>query len=130
MISSSGKLHYGPSNRLVVWVDQSISDYYRSLLPKAWYVRPQYHRAHITVVRNGKENPVNMEHWGKYEGEIIPFEYEPRVYWGQVYYFLRVQSKRIGDIREELGMPRYRGGAPQDVNCYHITVGNVKDALQ
>ena len=122
---SSGALRYGPGIRAIVEVDQGIANYYRSLIPKYHYVQPQMYAAHITIVRTGKETPKNMASWGKYEGEEIPFVYENQIHTDGNYWYLNVQSDRIGDIREELGLPRFRFG---DRNYYHITIGNVKDA--
>ena len=63
-----------------------------------------------------------MEHWGKYEGEQIPFRYDNEIGFDPPYYFLRAYSKRIEDIREELGLARHR---PR-FNDFHITIANVK----
>ena len=80
MIKLTGKLHYDYSKsygyRLVVEICPGISMFYRSLIPK-WYQLSGGLRAtpHITVVRQGK--PKNLAAWGKYEGEIIEYEYSP-----------------------------------------------------
>lgn len=124
---SEGVLKYGPGIRAIVEVDQGISDLYRNLCPRYLYVQPQMYKAHITVVRTDKETPKNMDFWEKYEGELIPFSYERRVYSDGTYFYLTVMSDRIGDIREELGLPRYRfGELGSDRGGYHITIGNVK----
>lgn len=111
-----------PGIRAIVRVDQGISDFYRSLIPKCYYVKPQMFRAHITVVRNLKERPVNLDKWGKYEGEKIPFLYQNIVENDGPYYFLRVKSPRIEEIRIELGLRKHR----DQFKGYHITIGNVK----
>ncbi len=124
---SKGVLKYGPGIRAVVMVDQGISDLYRKLCPKYLYVQPPMYPAHITVVRTDREVPKNMDFWNKYEDEVIPFSYERRVYSDNTYVYLRVTSDRIGDIREELGLPRYRfGELGSDRGGYHITIGNFK----
>ena len=85
--------------------------------------------AHITIVRLNKEQPSNMDVWGKHEGRKINFEYEPGVHRDDKYFWINAYSEEIGDIREELGLPRYRddtnfGGVKR--NEYHITIGNIK----
>lgn len=129
MFTTTGILQYGPGLRAVVWADQGIADLYRSLIPKYYYAAPQMYPAHITVVRLKKESAKNMDVWSKYEGEVIPFQYENEIRFDGTYFYLNVQSDRIGDIREELGLPRFRfGDLGADNCCYHITIGNVKDA--
>lgn len=128
MFKASGPLRYGPGIRMIVEVEQGIADYYRKMIPKYYYVQPQMYNAHITVVRTAKETPQNMSVWGKYEGEIIPFTYENEILTNGIYWYLNVQSNRIGYIREELGLPRFRfGDLGSDKKCYHITIGNVKN---
>ena len=127
-----GVMHYD-QKRAVVWVDNDIAEYYRSLIPKAKYVQSQAQKAHITVIRATSnkqiEVPTNLEAWGKYEGEKVSFEYEPQIKFDAPYYYLDAWSDRIGDIREELGLPRFRhtdlGKAP--FQSYHITLGNIKN---
>ncbi len=107
-------------NRTVqLHLDPDLIKYYRSLLPKAWYVKPPMADSHISVVRPFEEP--NRLLWRKYEGERICVDYWLPVYTDGLYYWLDADSERIGDIREELGLVRYRIG-----NCYHITIGNLK----
>ncbi len=126
-----GVMHYDRA-RAVVWVDQGIADFYRSLIPKSKGVQSQAQKAHITVVRATSqkqiEAPTNVEAWGKYEGERIPFEYDPEIKFDSPYWFLEAWSERIGDIREELGLPRFRHTdlAKPPYKSYHITLGNIK----
>ena len=128
LFHDKGIFRYGPGVRAIVEVDQGISDYYRKLIPKYYYVQSQMYKAHITVVRTEKESPKNMNVWGKYEGEEIPFTYDNHVYNDANYWYLNVQSDRIGDIREELGLPRFRfGEIGSNRNGYHITIANNKN---
>jgi len=120
---------YGPGIKASADIDQNISNYYRSLIPKYYNVKPQMYPAHITIVRLNKEQPTIMENWGKYEGKKISFEYDANVQRDDKYFWINAYSEDIGDIREELGLPRYRddtafGGIKR--NEYHITIGNVK----
>lgn len=120
---SEGRLEYGPGIRAVIWVDKSFVNY-RKFVPKSRTVNPQMYLPHITVVRTGKEQPItNQEVWGKYEGEMIPFTYDSEIHFDGLYYYLNINSERVGDIREELGLPRYRF---DDNKKYHITIGNAK----
>lgn len=110
---------------MVIWVDKGISDFYRSMIPKYHYPQPQMYDAHITVVRTGLEQQnIAMEHWGKHSGEEIVFQYSNVVKFDGKYFFLDVDCDRIGDIREELGLSRYRRN---DNKKYHITIGNNKN---
>jgi hypothetical protein len=122
MHKSTGILRYGPDIRAIVEIDRNIGKYYRSLIPKYCFVRvPMYH-PHITVVRLKKESPSNLVNWGKYEGELIEFEYSGIIKFDGKYYYLDAYSDRIGKIREELGLSFYRMG----FDSYHITIGNAK----
>jgi hypothetical protein len=117
---SDGILEYGPEIRAVVWIDPNIALYYRKLMPQYLDLQPQKYPAHITVVRLHKEIP-NLENWNKYAGEKILFSYENKIYFDGTYYYLNAYSDRIGEIRMELGLPKFRFG-----NSYHITLGNSK----
>lgn len=124
MHTSTGVLNYGPGIRIIVSIDQGIADYYRSLIPKYYYVQPQKYRAHITVVRTNKETPTKFTAWGKHRDQKIAFQYDPYINCDGKYWFLDATSEQIGDIREELGLPRFRFS---DRGCYHISIGNCKD---
>jgi hypothetical protein len=122
--SSHGTLRYSNNpNKLIVEVDQQLSDYYRkSLFLK---INPQRYPAHISVVR--KEQP-NLDSWGKYEGELVEFNYSGEVFNDGVYYWLAVQSFRLEDIRKELGLPLISDitMSPSKTHRFHITIGNLK----
>lgn len=85
--------------------------------------RPMY-RAHITVV-NGRHEPQACEHpaWGKYEGELIHFTYTGEIHFAKGKWFLKCRCRRMGDIREELGLSRIFAVRPP-----HITIARVTDA--
>ena len=127
MFTSTGILQYGPHIRAVVSINQGIADFYRKLIPKYCYSQPQLYPAHITVVRLKLETVKNMEFWNKYEGEEIEFSYDNTIGFDGIYYYLNIQSERIGDIREELGLARFRfGDLGADKLCYHATIANIK----
>ncbi len=114
--------------KLVVEVDQGIADFYRALIPKARGVNRQRYGAHISVVR--KEVPLDLSKWGKYHGEEVEFTYDNEVKWGQVYYWLNCFSKKLEDVRTELGLPvssQYTRPPGSWIKCFHMTVGNVKE---
>jgi len=112
----------GSRPQAAIYLPQEFGRYYLSLIPRELNVQPQAYPPHITVIRTGVEFPPNMDAWGKYEGEEVEFVYEPKIDTDGLYYYLNVESDRIGDIREELGLPRYR----KDNKGYHITIGNTK----
>jgi hypothetical protein len=126
---SKAIIKYGPDLQIVALIDETICQYYRSLIPKYYYPKPPKHKSHITVMRLKKETPVNLEFWNKHEGRKISFSYEPLINFSGKYFWLDAQSQEIGDIREELGVPRYRDDGIYQVrafNSYHITIANLK----
>ena len=131
LFTSRGILRYNSDNnglpKLNVLVDQGISDFYRSLIPKYETARRQMYAAHISVVR--KEVPTNWQYWGIYEGEEVEFTYCNIVNRGTVYWWLNAFSKRLETIRTELGLPissMYTRPPDGWVRCFHITIGNSK----
>lgn len=83
---------------------------------------------HITVVRMGRDTPQYIEHWNKYEGKSIIFEYDPYIYIDKSYYWLNVWGEELEGIRKELGLvPRNKWTRPPDgMECFHTTIGNKK----
>jgi hypothetical protein len=130
--NSEGRLSYrkeGNSYGLTVQVDQGISDFYRSLIPKYYDWQQQKYPAHITVVRIHKEVPKNLEHWGKYNNKKIKFAYSGMIHDGTVYWWLNAFSTELEDIRLELGLPvRSEYTLPPEgfTKCFHITLSNKK----
>ena len=111
---------------LVAYVDKSLVNYYYSLIPKYKYAQRQMYPPHITVVRLGIE-VTNKIKWAqsqaKYNGATITFTYDGLIHFKSPYYFIKVWSNDIGRIRMELGLPQYR----DSFNCYHISIGNIKE---
>jgi hypothetical protein len=122
MFESIGTLQYGPGIKAIILIDQQIAEYYRTMIPKYMYAKPQMYPAHITVVRLNKESPANMQLWGKYQNNKITFCYDNTIRVDWKYYYLDAFSDQIGEIREELGLPKYRDRR----TSYHITIGNIK----
>lgn len=114
--------------KLFVEVDQQLADYYRKLIPKYQYVTRQRYGAHISVIRY--EEPPNIEYWGKYEGQEIDFFYDSDIKFGKVYYWLNAFSKKLEEVRLELGLPvssPYTLPPDGFDKCFHITIGNTKE---
>jgi len=135
LFKSSGYLHYDKDNllryKLVLSVDQEIIRYYRYLLPNSFALNSQMYDGHISVVR--KEVPLNMEFWGKYENELVEFEYSHAMRNGAIYFWIDVFSKRLEEIREELGLPicsPYILPPEGYRHCFHATIGNIKEIQQ
>lgn len=131
LYQAKGKLHYSNSHgyKLVVECEQDIADMYRALVPKYYYLQRQRYPAHITVVRSYKEVPLNMEPWGKYDGEVIEYYYESFIRIGTAYMWLNVLCNRLEEIRYELGLPirsEYTQPPEGFSKYFHMTIGNIK----
>lgn len=122
MFKSTGKIIYkeNPYN-VIVLIDKEICRYYRSLLPKYFFIRPQMYDPHISVVR--KKIPRNLTLWKKHENEIVEFTYSHEIQTDGKYYWLSVWSDPLNQIRTELDVDisDYR-----DKILFHITIGNCK----
>ncbi len=127
---STGVLSYSGDDKMVVNVDQGLVEYYRALIPKCIDWTQQKYRAHITVVRTGREQPADRTFWAKYDGERIQFLYSPVVRFGTVYIWLNVLCKRLEELRTELGMvvrSEYTRPPEGFENFFHITLANMKE---
>jgi hypothetical protein len=78
--------------------------------------QPSMFSPHITIVK-GQEPVVNKTAWGKYEGEILEFEYLPTLEEHYNFWYLPVRCQRMFDIRAELGLSHKHN--------LHITVGRI-----
>ncbi len=128
-----GSLCYGKregGHWLVTDVDPGLSAYYRSQIPKMYGAQQPRYPAHITTVRN--EAPPNINLWGKYDGESVAFEYYPIVEDNDFYFWLRVGSHRLVEIRVELGLPVHTTLTmpPDGSGNFHITIANRKNTLR
>jgi len=126
MYKSEGILQYFYSNNYKLWLllDDSIGDYYRSLIPHC-NNKPKY-PTHISVFR-GEEIP-NLNKWGLYENKIVEFEYGNTVYNNDTYWWLEAKCPELEKIRVELGL-----SSTDDITCspdkrhsWHITIANNK----
>jgi hypothetical protein len=127
MFTSTGilKYHVNPY-KLIVEVDQGISDYYRSTIPKYFKTNKQLYPAHISVVR--KEIPPNLDAWNKYQDKEIEFYYEHYVYSDNTYWWINIFCNELEFIRQELGLPIASGitRSPDGKHKFHMTIGNTK----
>jgi len=128
---SDGTLRYSHAGdagfKLVLEVDPGIASFCRAMMPKYITLNPQRYAPHISVVRH--EHSVNMEHWGKYEGQQVEFEYTNYVHNGRVYWWINAFSTRLEEIRVELGLyvhDKYTQPPDGYLKCFHITLANCK----
>ena len=127
MIKSVGRLIYSDNPyKLIVEVDQGISDFYYSLIPKSHRVQKQMYSAHISTIRN--EIPINIQFWNKYQNKLVEFEYESFIYNDETYYWLNAYSKELENIRIELGLKETSEftRSPDGLHKFHITIANTK----
>lgn len=125
----TGKIIYDPhrhgmKKRTKWWcvanVDREITRYYRWWIQKELHIkglfRPSWD-AHISIIRGEKPDDDLLELWGKYQGEIIEFQYIHSPYKAKKNQFWAVEvvCPRIVEIRQELRKP---------INWkLHLTVG-------
>jgi 2'-5' RNA ligase len=125
-IQFEGKLKYGKGNRVVADVSPELTRLYRSFIPKHIKINIPRYYPHITVVRGKHETPANLKAWGKHDWKKIKFEYSPDIQFGRTYIWLKVRSKEIEEIRNELGL----SGCFDRFKGYHITIANMKKLNQ
>lgn len=134
MFEINGKIHYDDTEgfRIILEICQDLSEYYRSLIPSYYRaVKPRY-PAHVTVVRPEKEIPPKIRYWGDYEGEEVAVIYDPYILNGNGYYWLNCWSKRLEEIREELGLPntsKYSLRPPGFNKTFHTTIGKYHEVF-
>lgn len=106
---TTGVLHYGKEQWLVLDTDPQIGKYYRKLyeyktnrceklLAPSW-------TDHITILRN--EFPTkNQDKWALNEGKIVPLKYNSFVITSEKYSWLNVECEFALDLREFFGLSR------------------------
>lgn len=124
--ASVGVLRYHEELKLNVEVDPEIARFARALVPKSVPLRRPRYAPHITVVRN--EAVPKPDLWGRHEGVFVPFDYEPFVLNDEVYFWLRVYSPLLTQVRLELGLAESSewSRAPDGAETFHLTIGNLK----
>jgi len=121
-MNSIGILHY-KGRYLQLECDPELGRLYRKLFQYEVYFTRKLSRplcnVHITIIR--KENVEQHLLWGKYEGELITFEYSSPVDNNGYYYWLKAYSPRFDEIRKELGLTK------PPLVPYHVTFGHNQD---
>lgn len=113
--------------RLVLNCDQGISNYYRNLIPKYYYVNGLRFPAHVSIIRH--EKPWILENWEKRQGEEIEYYYDNDIKFGNLFAWLNVFSKDLEEIRVELGLKiqtQYTVPPPGFKKTFHMSIGNFK----
>jgi hypothetical protein len=128
---SNGKLQYSNNNeyKLIVEVDQDLANYYYSLIPKYYKIQKPRYKPHITVVRSGKEIPLYLKYWNKYQNDTIVFRYNYEIHNDKNYYWINVWSTELERIRHELGLPvssRFTRPPTGFTKNFHCTIANTK----
>jgi hypothetical protein len=110
----------------LAWLPTDFDKYYRSLLPKAWRVKPPKNKPHVSIVR--KFETPDKTRWGVCDGKSIIVDVIPGVETDGTYFWLDCFSDEIGYIRRNLNLSTFRNDNSQYViyDTYHITIGNVK----
>jgi hypothetical protein len=130
MFESNGKLSYSSDRRLVLKLNQDLSDYYRTLVPAYHRVYKQGWAAHLTVVRPEFDIVGETDIWGKHEGENIKFIYHPYIECGRGFYWFNAWSKRLEEVRAELGLmnvTKYPNTPEGYKKTFHCTIGRYDD---
>jgi hypothetical protein len=127
MFSGSGIIHYDVSDgrRVTVSIEQSIADYYYSLIPKYYRALKPRYKAHVTVV-SPIDEILNQEKWGIREGQIANFIYDPTILYENGYWWFNLWSIEMESIRKELGLSlKSRITIPPEgySKCFHCTLG-------
>lgn len=129
MVPGFGTLHYSLDEhgyRLVVDADPEIVNYYRALVPKSIRLNRTRFAPHITVIR--ETTLPNPALWAADHGATVEFQYLPVVKTGEVYYVLWVFCDALKSTRQRFGLPAttWYTRPPDDTECFHLTIGNLK----
>lgn len=109
------------SNSCVLEFCKDFGAYYYALIPKYKNAQRQKYLAHVTIVREF-EKPNDWFRFKLFEDERFSIDYSPNICYKFPYYYLECQSPEIEMLRLFYGLSPYRIN-----NCYHITIGNVKN---
>ena len=128
--TSVGRLVLTPHPPKVhVEVDPQIVDFARALVPKSVTLNRTRFAPHITTVREEVVDPI-LWHASVVElqGREIPFSYDSSVVAGNLYWWLRVWSDDLIWVRRRLALTDLSWGCrpPDNEDCFHITIGNLK----
>lgn len=116
MLTTKGRL-YTDGKKIVANLGWDFGNYYYKLMPKYLNAQRQKFEAHVTIVRSFEKALIKKQYCG-----TIDIQYDPMVYYDSPYYFLKCWSDEIGQLRNEVGLPKYR----KPFDYYHITIANTK----
>lgn len=128
MFISTGTIQYREGLWVTASICQDLADYYLSLIPKAWKVIKPRWSAHVTIARP-EENPTNLHNWGKHEGQIVSFIYDPTILEEKGFWWFNLWCVEMEQIRLELGLSiksRITIPPPGYSKCFHCTVATDK----
>jgi 2'-5' RNA ligase len=122
-ITTLGQVVIDADSKVNVVVDPAIVDLARALLPRAWVPNRQRFAPHITVVRDEELTVIPAR-----IPDVVTFMYDPCPVEGEVYWWLRVHSPELVELRRALGLPdgSSMSRPPDGERCFHITIGNKK----
>ena len=125
LIQSRGKLLYS-ENKLILQVDQGISDFYRSMIPRYYHVQKPRYPAHISIIR--EEQIQNIHTLDTYNLTDVDFFYNTYIQNDDTYWWLNVSCCKLNMIRCELGLQEWSVlcRPPDGSNHFHITIANTK----
>lgn len=110
VFSSTGRLVYDKKKEPLldyacIYTSNSLSRYYQKFLQRSLGLNSinEVYRSHITVINHNEIVPPEL--WGKYQNEIIEFNYSIEVKSAGPYFWLPVVSTRVTEIRAEMGLP-------------------------
>lgn len=121
---SNGKIKYN-KNWVILQISQSIPNYYKFWVEKftGRKISTSYHGGHVSIIAGKYEDCTKHSLWNKYDGRVIPFEYESKIYTDNncfilgKYYWLRINCPLLSQIRREFGLK------PTPFHPFHITIG-------
>lgn len=125
-MKSTGKLVYSPKTHLasserwlILSCDDEISKYYRTLFYREFPWKGKLTRpvwgSHISICRG--ETIPNHHLWKLDANKIVEFEYDGGVEDNGEYYWLKIKSSFLEDLRVKYGLPRFPKFG------FHLTVG-------
>ncbi len=128
LYSSTGLVRGGEEGQKPGWYylkcDDSLGEYYKWFfsrdLVSVWW--PPMNGVHITFISGEKDSRlVQKGEMFPFLGELVEFDYSLPIFTNRRAFWMTVQSKRLDQIRESLGLPQ---------RVLHLTLGNIKNALR
>ena len=115
------KYHY---SWLIGEVDDELGRYYRELISRHNHncvtLQKPKNGTHITIIAGKYEFAPRRQFWKKYQGDMVPFDYDPDIKDDGIHFWMTVQCKMFETIREELGL------AATIKYPWHVSIGNLK----